>query len=109
MKRSHVLCSAAVLALFAVPALATTAPTIAGKASIGVNIKGAILNVGAGASGFTGSAKQAVASVLAGSISGSLTDTVDVKGAILNVGAGASGAKVTSCQSVGTIGSDCGT
>ena len=109
MKRNHFICSAAMLALFSVPAFATTAPSIAGKASIGVNIKGAILNVGAGASGFTGSAKQAVASVLAGTISGSLTDNVDVKGAILNVGAGASGAKVTSCQSVGTIGSDCGT
>jgi len=109
MKRNHLLFSSAMLAAFAGPAFATTAPSIQGEAKISVNIKGAILNVGAGASGFTGSAKQAVASVLDGTISGSLTDNVDVKGAILNVGAGASGAKVTSCQSVGTVGSDCGT
>lgn len=108
MKRSHLFSCAALLALFTAPAFATTAPSVAGQATIGVNVEGAIMNVGAGASGFTGSAKQAVASVLAGNISGSLTDTVTVQGAILNVGAGASGAKVTSCQSVGTIGSDCG-
>jgi len=100
---------AALVALSAVSfsAIGGTPPTIGGQANIAANIEGGIVNAGAGASGFQGTVKQAVASVLTGSVSGGLKLSVDLKGGIVNVGAGAEGAKIISCQSVGTIGSDC--
>lgn len=84
------------------------APTIGGAADITANITGGIVNAGGGASGFQGTVKQAVASVLDGNIGGKVITTVNLTGGIVNVGGGASGAKITSCQSVGTVGSDCG-
>ncbi|VUD67973.1 hypothetical protein TDB9533_03923 [Thalassocella blandensis] len=97
------------ISLFSCPALyAADAPSIGGSASISADVQGAIINAGAGASGFQGTVKQAVASVLSGSIEGALQTNVQVKGALINVGAGASGAKITACQSIGTVGSDCG-
>ncbi len=86
---------------------ATDAPSIGGKASINVNVKGAIINAGAGAEGFQGTVKQAVGSVISGSIEGSLQTNVSVTGGLVNVGAGATGAKITACQSIGTVGSNC--
>lgn len=88
-------------------AQATDAPSIGGAASINVNVKGAIINAGAGAEGFQGTVKQAVASVISGSIEGTLKTAVNVQGGLINVGAGASGAKITACQSIGTVGSNC--
>lgn len=104
----HTSCVALIaLSAIALPAAAGQPPTIGGQADISANITGGIVNAGAGASGFKGTVKQAVASVLTGNVSGGLKLSVDLKGGIVNVGAGASGASITSCQSVGTIGSDC--
>lgn len=107
MKATKAVVLLAALAAVSYPAIGGQPPTIGGEANITANVQGAIANAGAGATGFEGTVKQAVASVLSGTVGGGLKLSVDVKGAIVNVGAGASGAKITACQSVGTIGSDC--
>lgn len=107
MKATQSLAALVALSAVSLSAIGGTPPTIGGEANITANVQGAIANAGAGASGFQGTVKQAVASVLSGNVGGGLKLSVDVKGAIVNVGAGASGAKITACQSVGTIGSDC--
>jgi hypothetical protein len=95
--------------VFSSAALSTSAPTIGGMAKINVTLgDGGIVNAAGSAGASSGTAKQAVGSVLAGNISGAVDITVDVtKGAILNVGGSGGVASATACQSVGTIGSDC--
>ena len=101
--------AAAVVGLGAMAAQAADAPTIGGGATLNVSVGDAgVVNAGAGASGFKGTVKQSVGSVLSGNISGALKDTVSIgKAGVLNVGAGASGASITACQSIGSIGSNC--
>jgi hypothetical protein len=104
-----VLAAAMLLSSVSLAVHASDAPSIGGSATITANVsQGGIINAGAGAGGFQGTVKQAVASVIHGSIAGALATTVNVtQGGIINFGGGASAAKVTACQSVGTVGSDC--
>ncbi|UUX51463.1 hypothetical protein NUH88_07140 [Nisaea acidiphila] len=99
----------AIILTGSISAIAGDAPSIGGNASLNVNIgQAGVVNAGAGASGFQGSVKQSVGSVLSGNISGGLKDNVSIgQAGVVNVGAGASGAKVTACQSIGSIGSNC--
>lgn len=97
------------LCITSITAFAGDAPSIGGDASITANIgQGGIINAGAGASGFQGTVKQSIASVLSGRVGGGVKLNVTIgEAGIMNVGAGATGAKITACQSIGTIGSDC--